>query len=600
MPDQDVQTNATGGLVARSIRVRAWHKHVAFGGMAAGWLLIAHLATRSNDMHVLQAGAGMLFFGLLVFVASAYAGTMRREYALAVFESKGWIHSLLSRRFLRACKWLLFAVAMAFALFLQLHAYSAVEWAALSSVLIVFPLTFAWFRRAAREEMREDMADSMALILALRTCPAIVAVLYVLAAALVGDLPKHESLEASIEAYRTTPIEWSGSELIRQGLYWAAYFDGLKAYAVSHVGELGALPALVLLVVAKYAIFLGACLALAPLLVSSGEFRRARMVPRWSTGAVALAVVVIAGAYALNGLDRLATDSQRLRDLRVTVEKMSIELIDGNVHREGTRADVLALAPGAAQRVEAEVDGLRDRLDAMFETLERDAVAEYLDWYYSPTGAALRLAGSAKYVWESLVGESSTEEIDNHMTEHLRAVFGRQFPDVNAAHAAIQVALERESLRLGRDARDILAENRLVPVPRDYEIAWEGSLDNMLKAALPEGIIPPGAAGATVGAGLLSTMFARAFVARAARKPAFKIAGRSLMRAVATAARSLLGGVITAFGIEMLSMKIEELLGRDEFKRQLVEAVREARLEFEQRYFGLSDDPPSREATASP
>ena len=600
MPDQDVQTNAKGGLVARSIRVRPWHKHVAFGGMAAGWLLIAYLATRSIDMHVLQAGAGMLFFGLLVFVALAYAGTMRREYALAVFESKGWIHSLLSRRFLRACAWLLFAVAMAFALFLQLHAYSAVEWAALSSVLIVFPLTFAWFRRATRAEMREDMADSMALILALRTCPAIVAALYVLAAALVGDLPKHESLEASIEAYRTTPIEWSGSELIRQGLYWAAYFDGLKAYAVSHVGELWALPALVLLVVAKYAIFLGACLALTPLLVSVGEFRRARMVPRWSTGAVALAAVAVTGTYALNGLDRWVTDSQRLRDLRVTVEKMSIELIDGNVHREGTRADVLALAPGAAQRIEAEVDVLRDRLDAMFETLERDAVAEYLDWYYSPTGAALRLAGSVKYVWESLVGESSTEEIDNHMTEHLRAVFGRQFPDVNAAHVAIQVALERESLRLGRDARDILAENRLVPVPRDYKIAWEGSLDNMIEAALPEGIIPPGAAGATVGAGVLSTMVARRVVASVSRQPALKRAGGSLRSALATATKGLAGGLAAFLGIEWMSMKFDEWLSRDEFERQLVGAVQEARRGFEQRYFGLSDDPPPREAAASP
>ena len=568
--------------------------------MAAGWLLIAYLATHSNDMHVLQAGAGMLFFGLLVFAASAYAGTMRREYALAAFESKGWLHSLLSRRLFRGCAWLLFAVAMACALFLQLHAYSAIEWAALSLVLIVFPFTFAWFRRAARAEMREDMADSMALILALRTCPAIVAVLYVLAAALAGDLREHESLAASIDAYRTTPTEWSGSELIRQGLYWAAYFDGLKAYAVSHVGELGALPALGLLIIAKYAIFLGACLALTPLLVSAGEFRRARMAPRWSTGAVALAAVAVTGTYALNGLDRWVTQSPLLRDLHVTVEKMSVELIDGRIYRAGTRADVLALATGASQRVEGEVDVLRDRLDDMFETLETDAVAEYLDWYYSPIGAALRWADSVEYVYESVVGESSTEEIDDYMSEHLRAVFGRQFPEVNAAHAAIPVAWERESLRLGRDARDILAENRLVPVPRDYEIAWEGSLDNILEAALPEGIIPPGVAGATVGAGVLSTVVARRVVASALRQPAFKIAGGSLTSALANATKGLAGGVATFFGIEILSMKIEEWLSRDEFERQLVGAVQEARRGFEQRYFGLSDDAPPREAAASP
>ena len=588
MPDTGVATSAPS-VAAGSVRGRPWHKYGSFGGMACGWLLISFLATRPNDMHVLQAGLGILFFGLLVFVALTYAGTMRREYALAVFEREGWLHSLLSRRLLRGCAWLLFAAATGFVLFLQMHAYSAVEWGALSLVLIVFPVSFAWFRRAARGEMREDMADSMALLLARRTCPAILAVLYVFAVALIGDLPRHESLHASIDAYRTAPIEWNGSELIRQGLYWAAYFDGLKAYAVSHLGEFGALPALVLLMIAKYAIFLGACFALTPLLVSPAEFRRARMVPRWSMVTVALLSVGIASAYTLNHLDHLAATSQTLRDFRVTVEKTSVELIDGRVYLEGARADVLALGGEASRRVEGEVDVLRRGMDAMFQTLEAEAVSEYLDWYYSYPAAFFRLLDSVEDATEWLATESDAEDVDSRMAERLREVFGRQFPDVEAAHAAVPAVWRWEALQLDRDARSVLAKNRLVPVPRDYETAWEGSLDEMLASALPGDIVPPGAMGATAAAGTLSAMFARAFAARALQKPAFKTAGKSLTRAATTAAKGILGGVLAAVGVEALSLEIEEALKRDDFERQLVHAIREARLEFDQRYFAVSE-----------
>ena len=586
----------SGGVAVSPYRVRAWHKHVSFAGMAVGWLLIAYLVTWPNDMHVLRAGIGVLFFGTLMFIGLAYTGTMRREYALAMFKSKGWLYTFLSGRLFRGCAWLLFAMIMALVLFLQMHAYSAVEWGALSLGLVVFPATLAWFRRPARAEVREDMADSMALLLTLRTCPAVMAVLYVLAITLFGDLPRHESLGAAINENQTAPAQWSGSELIGEGLYWSAHLDGLKAYAVSHVGELGALPALALLLLASYAVFFGACLALTPLLVSPREFRRARMVPRWGMAAPAFAAVAIAGAYGLDSLDRWFRDSPVLRDVRVTVERVSVEIIDGRVYRAGSRADILVRGREATQRFESEVDVLRDRLDAMFKTLESDAVAEYLDWYYSPTGAVLRLFDSVEYVYAALTGDSNMEEVDNQMAEHLQEVFGRQFPDVNAAHAAILVAWERESLQLGRDAREILAENRLVPVPHDYEVVWEGSLDDNFASALPEGSIPPGALGVTAAAGVLSTMFARTFVARALRKPAFKVAGKSLTRAVTTATRGFMGGVVAFLGVEALSVKLEEMLERDEFERQLVDAMREARLEFEQDYFGLADEAPLLEA----
>ena len=565
--------------------------------MAAGWLVIAYFATRPSDAHVLYAGAVMLFFGVLVFVALAYVGTMRQEYALAVFRSRGWVYCLMSRRLLRGCTWLLFAMAMAFVLFLQLHTYRPVEWGVLSLTLAVLPATFVWFRRASRAEMRKDMADSMALLLATRTCPLVMAVVYVLATASFGELPRYESLGASIDAYQTAPTEWSGSELIKQGLYWSAYFDGLKAYAVSHFGELGALPALALLLVATYAIYLGACLALTPLLVSPREFRRARLVPPWSATVLAVAAITISGAYALDSLDRWVTTSPLLRDLRVTVEKASIELIDGRFHPAGTHDEIIASASGYSQRVKAEVDVFRDRLGAMFETLEKDAVTEYLDWYYSPTGAALRLLDSVGYAYESLSEEPDVAEFDSHMADHLEVVFGRQFPDVNAAHAAISVAWEREVLRFGRDARDILAENRLVPVPRDYEVTWEGSLDNILASALPGDSIPPGAAGATAAAGGLSAQIVRTFVKSALRKPAFKTAGRSLTSAVKAATKGLLkgllGGVVAILGIEMLSLELEEALNRTDFERQLIDAIREARLEFERAYFGVVDEAPS-------
>ena len=67
---------------------------------------------------------------------------------------------------------------------------------------------------------------------------------------------------------------------MKEGLSWAAYFDGLKAYALGHVGRIDALIALLILMIVNFTIYYNVCLGWSCFLISRAGFAQTRMIPR--------------------------------------------------------------------------------------------------------------------------------------------------------------------------------------------------------------------------------------------------------------------------------------------------------------------------------
>ena len=601
-------------------------EHVKFLLFAPLWLLSAYVISRAQSMEIWAVSVSMLLFSLPIFTTTTYSSTIRMEYKLAPLAHTGWLDSLLSRRFLRMFWWLIFSLVMSFLLFLQIHVYTAVEWGVLVVGIFVFPITFALIRGFILEEFREDIAHSMALAWSRGLCAVVMVLLYVLVTATLGEWPEFESIQAAISEYKNQADDWSGSELVKEGLSWAAYFDGLKAYALGHVGRIDALIALLILVIVNFAIYYNVCLGWSCFLISRAGFAQTRMIPRTGEAifqVAALATLAIGFIY-LPGLAQLEglVSSSGLSGIRGSLERTTVEVIDGNVYREGTRDQIVAAARAKTDLLEATLQNLRNEADSMFTRLETEAVNEYLDWYYSLPAEYLRLA-------KMLVGD-----LERYMVERLSETFQQPkwYQDFNEELSRTLAVTEEARTELRQVARDILSRNGLDSMPADAQVARTVSLDDILERTFPKDIIrledrsgvAGGAAGASsvasgvIAASTFKKIILKKITTKVATKSVFKLAAKALMKPLAslglkvsvgatggaatgaaigsivpfvgTAIGATVGGVLGALtvgvAVDAALLQLEEALNRENFERDLVNAIQETRREFAQEYLG--------------
>ena len=194
-------------------------------------------------MEVFTVGLGMLLLGVPMCLAGIFTSTLRRHRWLsALFRRQGWLYGLLSGHWLRILIWTSFSLVVSFVLLLQLHVYELVEWAVLAATIPLFTVVFAFIhRRLLNAGLHADMAVTEALVFSRRICPAMLLVLHVVAMMWWSDLPQHASIEGAVAAHTPEAAGRSGSALVREALHWAGYFDGLKAYALGHLGPTDAL-----------------------------------------------------------------------------------------------------------------------------------------------------------------------------------------------------------------------------------------------------------------------------------------------------------------------------------------------------------------------
>ena len=586
---------------ADSPRSRSWH--LPFLALAVTWLALTYVVSHTQSMEILHVGIAMLLFSVPICLAGIYTSTLRQEFRLALFKERGWLYALFSRRLLRTIWWIAISLAMSFVLLLQTQVYTPVEWVVLIIVVPVFPAILGVFRRMFLRELRADVATSEALIWARRTCPAVMVVLYVLAIAFWGDLPQPESFKTIHEAYTTRVNNWSGSALVQVGLSWSIYFDTLKAYALGHLGDLDTLWALLAIGVGNYAVFYAACLALSCFLVPRDGFVQARLVPR-SNGAtfVVAAVTTIGLGFiyfpGLASLDEFV--SRRYVGPRQLVGA-TCELIDGNCYRVGTCAQIATARAVVTARVADAAARYRLEVDASFEELENVAVEEYLDWYYS---------FSAEYV---RIGMMLVGRLETHMEEKFRETIQKSqwYQGVDSAFDEVLSTNLPARGDFEESVRNILYRNR-VGFERADSNTTSGAGD--LEPACDLDFIPPlprwGASGASsVLAGSLSyiiiqkviaKVFAKAVLKLGAKAATGKIAGAggafaggaigSIVPGIGTAIGAAAGGVLvggaTALGLDYALLKTDEAMSREDFKRELVVAIQEARSEFEDEIFG--------------
>ena len=589
---------------------------------ASIWLAAIHAVSRAPAMEIAFVGASMLLVGTPIGLAAICISTLRRQYWLGLFQKRGWLYALLSRRLLAALFWTGWALAMSFVLLLRFHVYSRVEWAVLAATIPVFALVFAAIRRVLAKELRADAAVTEALVWSRRTCPALVLLLYVGALAYWGDLPRHASLDQAIEAHRSSAAAWSGSALVQEALHWGAYFDGLEAYALGRLGRIDSLWALLAMGAGNLAIFYNVCLALSCFRIPRAGFVQARLAPRSFESvftATAVATVLVGFIYfpLLARLDEYVARSPDPARVRTRVERETttvvrqvFERIDDDHYRQGTLEQLASARAAAVDVVGAAAARFRREVDAAFERLEGEAVGEYLDWYYSLP---------AEY---GRIGMMLQGRLQAYLTEKARETFQQEkwYRGVETAFERMLSVDEAARTAYERTVRDILDRNRVDPEHAAFEVTLTASLEDILQPSLHQDVIPAAHRLATAGvaggagsaaAGGITFIIVQKVTAKVLGKQVLKLAAKAPLKATAgklagavaggavigslvpgagTAVGAVVGGVLVGASIGVAVdgalLELEEALSRDDFERELVAAIRQARGEFADAYLG--------------
>ena len=595
--------------------------HLRFFAISIAWLSLVCAVSRGLGMDVLAVGLGILLLAIPMTLAGICTSTLRRHRWLsALFRSKGRLYKLLSGRWLSIPLRTIWGLGISFFLLLQLHVYGSVEWAVVAAAIPLFAMLFSFSnRRLLMAGMHADMAVAEALGITRLMCPAILLVLYVVAMTAWGELPVHASIEDAIAAHMPEAADRSGSALVRETLHWIGYFDGLKAYALGHLGPTDALGAWLLmgLALGNYALLYFVCLALSCFQIPRAGFARARLRPRSRGGVLIVAIasflVPLIFFPTLAHIDAYTSQSLEPARFRARVQatitpviRLVVEQIDTDYYREGTLEQIANARSEAALPVELAAELLRHEVDATFEQLEKEAVEEYLDWYYSLTSE-----------WSQIVKllTGGLEGLEGHLADKMRETFEQEkwYADAHSAFERLKSADEEAQIAYIQDVREIRDRNRVTEQRLRHaaiEVASVAVMDDILGPSFHEDAIPAAVrfvGAASVGAGLASItarrvgerVVAKRVLTRAATGPVKAILSKAAGRAlIAAAGLSVVPGLGTAVGaagalgttivIDALLLEAEEALSRDDFRHKLVTAIRETRRELEEQVLGTN------------
>ncbi|MCP5246266.1 MAG: hypothetical protein H6937_10140 [Burkholderiales bacterium] len=603
------------------------NRMITFWILSLGWLVFAyHSGGMIPDQQLWFALLVTFVFGMPLYMAATYSITIQRIHRANQFRNLGILYWFLNKRILPYIGWALWSVTFTFVLVFYLGVSQKIEWIVFLLTVPVFTCFHVIFAPIATREFKPYIALHKSLIWTRWATALAMAGFYVLYVKLASEYQPYASLAEAIQGRSVGVDGASNSILILETARLLGFVEGLKAYVLGNLHSLNDIIFLIFVFFGGTILFYNIALAISSFMVPLSEYRRvltplqdidvpAYIPPRSlaiASGLITffmLFIYVPATVYVDAWLRSTPRVVEHLQETQVAVvEKIeSLEKIGDGYYKPGTIEQTRQAYLEIVHELDKSVHDLRKTTDQSFLLMAQN-VDDYLDWYYSLPGEYERIVALA------------TGKLENWMIEKLEAYLmqGNAFGPVQQS---IEDAMRKnDQLRSEylEKINQILAENQIEPTTQQPEIVQYSPLDaikeppsnsvivNLENRLLISGGI--GAAGAITGAiagkvtgkviakGAIS-LGAKAMIKVAAGKAASVLGGAaagaasgaalgSVVPGIGTAIGAALGGIIggisIGLGVEHLLLKLEEHYSRDEFKQQILEAIDEARLEFEE------------------
>jgi len=601
--------------------VRSTPPHRAFGIyllLAVAWGYAIHYFGRGFTIRPPWiVFVGVVLFSVPVVLSSLYLNTTKKIRNLAVYDRTGVLYRILSGRILATFIWSILAVVSTFFVLLQFHSYTTWEWAGFFLVVPLFWLVYTIARSFVDGQIKPYIASATAIRTARRITPIVATIAYFAVVYQFVELPQHQTLGEAIDYAKSLSGESTGSALIFEIAQYQAYYDGAKYFILGQFRGDQAIWELFLISIGGYVIFFSASTMLSCFAIPPREYRRvfsplsdADIPPQmtgWNVGltSATFSFVVLFVLLPIFTFVEQQTgqDNKPFVEARKKADFFVVQ-IDDAYFRPGTPDELRDIQVKALRRMDSLLPELDRELDRAFATMEAN-VDPFLDWYYTLKSEYLRTLNLLAGNFEDYLAEI--------LTDHLQ--HGAPFKAFEAKVTealALQKEIQPEFIR---EAQAVLARNSVEP-PQDVNLVV------VQRIALPEVLTLPQhrdmieiekRLGLSGGAGVIAAVAAKKIIAKVAAKGTFKIAGTALAKmiggkavagfggaaggaaagaaigsvvpGIGTAVGGIIGGIIGAVtagvAVDKGLLMLEEYFGRDQFREDLLSAIRETRAAFE-------------------
>lgn len=591
--------------------------------LSLAWLGFAYQVGRSiPDQQLWFAVFATLLFGLPLYLAATYAVTVRKIHYANQFRNLGILHWFLTRRLLAYISWLLWSITFAYLLLLYLGTAKTLEWIAFAMTVPVFAIFHAIFTPITIQEYKPYMAAHKTLVWTRWMTALVMAIFYVFLVKFIGGKHQYTSLSQAIKMSEKVDGA-SNSILVLETTRILGILEGFKNYVLSNLHSLNDALYLLLIFFGSLMLFYHVALALSSFMLSITEYRRVlgpiqdsdqppRIPPRSLAMTSALVTFFVLFIFVpttvyldgwLHASPKVVEHLRKSQHLAID----TVEMVENEYYKPGTIAQTTQAYLDIASELDASINELMEASDIGFQRMAAN-VDGYLDWYYSLTGEYARIAALA------------TGVLEKQMVEKLESYLMKE-----NAFGPIQKSID-DALKKNQQLRtkylesvdQILAENRIQPTTAQVEISQQSPLDALKQPPshsvivnLENRLLLSGGAGA---AGAVTGAIAGKVTAKVVGKGAIKLGAQALIKVTAGKAVSVLGGAAagaasgaaigsvipgagTAIGaavggviggitvgvtVEKLLLMLEESFSREEFKRQILEAIEEARVEYKE------------------
>ena len=423
-----------------------------------------------------------------------------------------------------------------------------------------------------------------------------------------AGVQSYASLSDALIAKNADISVHTGSSVVDVGLRLMTFAEAFKIYIAGNLKHFDKHVPLLLIVFGSYVVFFNACATLSCFVIQPTEFRRLfgpvsdDDVPPpllKSRVAVTSGIVTFMVLFIyVPGFAKLEGGVRGNPSLMAAIEAIerNVEKIDDAIYKQGTIEQIgiaRAVALGNRNTSKAILVGQVDRaFDQMSNNVDR-----YLDWYYSLSAEYMRLAKLLKGEIEGYM--------EAKLSDHLR-----QGEAVAALSNGIKNILATDKIATSeyqQAVKEILDRNRLVADGTRTKVERFTSLDDIVAMPSHLDVVElnkRAAAGTVAGVGAIVTakivtkgMFKAA--AKALSKVAFsKAAGTtggaatgavlgSVVPVVGTVIGGILGGLVGGVLVDKTLLTLEEALSRDEFKKDILLAIEEARIDFKSKLLSV-------------
>ncbi|WP_394808248.1 hypothetical protein [Nitrosomonas sp.] len=591
---------------------------------SASWLGFAYYFGRLiPDKQLWFALLVTFLFGLPIYFAAIYAVTIERIYLSSQFKKLGILHWLFTRRILAYIGWLLWSIVFAFLLLFYLGSAEKPEWMIFFAAIPVFAVIYAIFFPIAVREYKPYIAVHKSLAWSRWVTALAMAVFFVVFVNHTDASRQYASLAEAVAMESQKLDGTTNSILILETNRLLGFIEGMKRYALGSLHSSSDVLYLGCVFLGSLLFFYNVALGISSFMVPLSEHRRVfapiqdtdqpPAVSPWAwalTSAFATFFIFFIYVPSTVYVDAwLRSNPETIKEIQASKQTViqTVEMIGEDYYKPGTAAQIEQAYLDSLSKLETSLGKLRETTGTGFQQMA-DNVDAYLDWYYSLPGEYERIVALATGVLENWMAE----KLQNYLMKG--NVFG---PVQQSIEEVLQNNQQLRAEHLQK-VEQILAENRVEPIDNSQlEVVRHASLSalkeppaNSVIINLENRMLISGGIGT---AGAITGAIAGKITAKVAGKGIIKLGAQALIKVTAGKAVSALGGAAagaatgaalgsfipgigTAIGaaiggiiggitigltVEKLLLMLEEAFSRDEFKRQILDAIEEERVEFE-------------------